>query len=134
MLAVLLLSLPLADGPDKEPAKKAEPPAKKELFAKEDWYKEQKGTEESFTGVLRYKPLAKGTFITGRYNAFTLEITGKDKKKDVREVYVSSKPEALKEYADKTVTLTGKAVEMEVVGKVHREIWPARVELVADKK
>jgi hypothetical protein len=132
MLPLLLLSFALAEAPQKDKDKtKAEPPARKELFAKENWYKDQKGKEETFTGVLRYKP-QKGVGI-GRYNPFTLEIEGKDKKKDIREVYVGGKDALLKDYAGKKVTFTGKAVEMEVVGKIHREVWPARVELVKEK-
>lgn len=130
MVPLLILSLALAESPVKDKAG-AEPPAKKELFAREDWYKEQKGKEETFTGTLRYKP-REGVGI-GRYNPFTLEMEVKGKK-DVREVYVGGKDDALKAYAGKKVTLTGKAVEMEVVGKTHREIWPARVELAGGKK
>src|SRR5262245_6683305 len=129
MLTTVFLALTWAAPAAPEPAKKDDPPAKKDLFSKEKWYKDQKGKEQVFEGVLRYKPLPKDTAIIGRHNAFTLEMTVAGKK-DVREVYVGGKPELLKPYADKRVKITGKAVEMEVVGKVHREVWPASVELV----
>jgi hypothetical protein len=112
-----------------EEAKKVELAAKKELFADQDWYKDQKGKEASFTGKLIYKPQPKGTVGFGRYNDFRLEMTVKGKK-EVREVYVGGKPDLLKAYDGKKVKLTGKAVKMEVEGKIHNEIWPARVELV----
>src|SRR5262245_59046114 len=130
MLATLLLAaLTAADAPPKDKA----PPAKKELFADQKWYKDQKGKEEAFEGTLKYTPLPDGVGTIGRHNDFQLEMTVKGKK-DVREVYVGGKPELLKPYAGKKVKLTGKAVEVEVVGKTHREIWPARVELVVEKK
>jgi hypothetical protein len=129
MLATLLLAaLTAADAPAKDKA----PPAKKELFADQKWYKDQKGKEETFEGTLKYTPSTGGVGI-GRHNDFQLEMTVKGKK-DTREVYVGGKPELLKPYSGKKVKLTGKAVEMEVVGKTHREIWPARVELVVEKK
>jgi hypothetical protein len=134
MLPTLLLALTCAT-PAADKPKKAEPPAKKELFAKEKWYKDQKGKEQDFVGVLRYKPRPKGTVGFGRYNAFRLEMEarGKKGKKEVREVYVGSKPELLKPYAGKKVKLVGKPVDMEVEGSKHKEIWPARVELVKGK-
>jgi hypothetical protein len=130
MLTTLMLALTCATPADAP--KKAEPPAKKELFAKEKWYKDQKGKEQDFVGVLRYKPRPKGTVGIGRYNDFRLEmeVKGKKGKTEVREVYVGGKPELLKPYADKKVKLTGKPVELEVVGRIHKEVWPARVELV----
>jgi hypothetical protein len=131
MLATLLLAALSAPADDAK--KDKAPPAKKELFAAEKWYKDQKGKEEAFEGTLKYTPLPDGVGIIGRHNDFQLEMTVKGKK-DVREVYVGGKPELLKAYSGKKVKLTGKAVEVEVVGKTHREIWPARVELVAEKK
>jgi hypothetical protein len=112
-------------------AAQADPPAKKDLFAKEAFYKDRKEKEQDFTGTLRYKP-STGIGI-GRYNPFTLEMEVKGKK-EVREVYVGGKDNLLKAYAGKKVKITGKPVEIEVIGKVHREVWPARIELVADKK
>jgi hypothetical protein len=111
------------------PAK--EPPAKKELFAKEEWYKNEKGKEEDFTGILKYTPPPKGVVGFGRTNPFRLEFIGKN---GFREVYVGGKDEMLKDYAGKKVKLTGKAVDMEVEGRNHHEIWPARVEVLSDEK
>ena len=116
-----MLTAPTADG---------KPDAKKELFAKEDWYKDQAGKETDFVGVLKYAPRAKGVVGFGRFNAYRLEM---GEKLGVREVYVGGMEEILKAYDGKTVKLSGKAVDMEVEGRMHQEIWPARVELVAEK-
>jgi len=105
----------------------------KELFAAEEFYKGQDGKEQVFEGVLKYKPRGDGVVGFGRYNPFTLTMTT-DGKKSIREVYVGGKDELLKPYADKAVRIVGKPVDMEVEGTMHREIWPARVELAPEKK
>jgi hypothetical protein len=110
----------------------ADPPAKKELFAAQPWYKEQAGKEQTFTGQLVYKPLPAGTGVLGRYNAFTLEAAS-GRKKTFFEVYSGGKDDLLKPYANKTITLTGKRVDIEAIGTKHREIWPARLLVVAAK-
>ncbi len=115
---VVALSIPSAE------------PASKELFAKEDFYKEQKGKEEDFVGVLKYTAPPEGVVGIGRSNPYRLELEGKN---GFREVYVGGKNDLLKDYDGKKVKITGKAVELEVVGRVHKEIWPARIELVAEK-
>ncbi len=109
----------------------ADPPAKKELFAKEEWYKSEKGKEQDFVGVLKYTPRAKGVIGFGRFNPYQLEFTTE---KGFREVYVSGKQDILKEYAGKKVKITGKPVDMEVEGRNHREIWPARIEALPEDK
>lgn len=101
----------------------ADPPASKELFAKEAWYKDEKGKEGTFTGVLQEAPRAKGT---GRANTYRLEMG--DKK--YREIYTGGKDAVLKPYVGYTVKFTGKAVDTEVEGTEHAEIWPAFIELV----
>src|SRR5262245_34187977 len=108
-----------------------EPPPKKDLFVKEDWYKNSEGKEQEFTGTLKYAPRAKGVVGFGRFNPFTLEMVGKE---GTREVYVGGKEELLKPYAGKRIKLIGKAVDMEVEGKQHKEIWPARLEVQSDEK
>ena len=125
MLAAVLIAPVAAD--------RKEPPSKIELFAGEGWYKDQKGKEEEFVGVLQFKDRPKDTVGFGRFNPYTLDMSdGKTKK--VREVYVGSKPDLLKPYIGKKVKLIGKAVDMEVEGKKHHEIWPARLEVVPEKK
>ncbi len=131
MITPLMLALLSAAPSAAEPAK--EPPAKLELFAKEDWYTGQKGKEEDFVGVLLFKDRGKGVVGFGRFNPYTLEM-GEEGKKNVREVYIGGKPELLKAYIGKRVKLTGKAVDMEVEGRDHREIWPARLEVVTVEK
>lgn len=104
----------------------ADPPASKELFAKESWYKDEKGKEQTFVGVLQFSPRAKEAGGTGRFNAYRLEMG--DKK--YREVYVAGNEAVLKPYIGYTVKFTGKAVDTEVGGAKHLEIWPAYIELV----
>src|SRR5688572_22854622 len=124
--SIILASLTAAPGlADPEPA------AKKELFAREDWYKSEKGKEQDFVGVLKYMPRAKGVVGFGRFNPYKLEFTTE---KGFREVYVGGKEDILKEYANKKVKITGKPVDMEVEGRNHKEIWPARIEILPDDK
>src|SRR5947209_8501054 len=102
----------------------ADPPASTQLFAKEAWYKDQKGKEEGFVGVLKYTP-RPDNFTGNRYNAYRLGLG--DKK--LREVYVAANEKILKEYVGYTVKLTGKAVDTDDGGTKHAEIWPAYIEL-----
>jgi hypothetical protein len=126
MLTSVLLALACA-APAEAP-KGPVPPAR-ELFAKEDFYKSQKGKEQDFVGSLRFEGMPDGVVGIGRYNPYKLDMVEKGKK-DVREVYVGGKPGLLRPYVGRRVKITGKPVELEVVGKVHREIWPARIEVV----
>src|ERR1051326_2080693 len=109
-------------------ADKDDPPAKKDLFAKQDWYAGQEGKEQEFVGVLK-KIERKGDVGFGRSNPYRLEMD-----KEVREVYMGGKPELLAAYVGKKIKLVGKAVDMELEGKQYHEIWPARVEFIADDK
>ena len=123
-LLTLLLSGALAAAP--APADKADPPAQRELFAKEDWYKNQAGKEETFEGTLQRIERPKGVVGFGRFNPYRLVMKG-----DTREVYVGSQGKLLDPYVGKRIRLTGKAVTLEVEGRTHREIWPARLELLS---
>src|SRR5262245_39816535 len=127
MLTALLLTFAL------DPPEGKEPPLKLELFAKEDWYKSQPGKEQSFTGVLNKAERGKGVVGFGRFNPYTL-VMESEGKKDTREVYVGGKPDILAPYVGKRITLTCKSVDMEVEGRNHREIWPARLEVIAQKR
>lgn len=112
-------------GPD--PADRVKLAPRLELFAKEGWYKEQEGKEQEFVGILRNAD-KKGGVGFGRFNPYRLEMM----RDEVREVYVGGKPALLAPYVGTQVKITGKAVDMEVEGRRHREIWPARLEVVAD--
>jgi len=96
-----------------------------ELFAAEDWYKTQAGKEMDFVGVVRRADKKGGAIGFGRFNPFRLEMD-----KDTREIYIGGKPDLLATYAGKKVKITGKPVDMEVEGRRHREIWPARLILL----
>src|SRR6516162_5373081 len=54
------------------PADKDEAPAKKELFAKEDWYNDQKEKEQTFSGTLQKKKDGGGIGIVQRFNPYQL--------------------------------------------------------------
>lgn len=100
-----------------------EEPESIDLFSKEAWYRDQAGKEMEFVGVLtRFEQSGVGF---GRFNPYRLILNGD--KKEIREVYVGGKPDLLKAYVGKRVKLVGKAVDMEVEGRMHREIWPARL-------
>ena len=132
VFATLLVSFSFAAPASVDPpVKEAEPTSKKELFAKEDFYKSQEGKEQDFVGILKYTPPAEGVIGFGRTNPYRLEFTTE---KGSREVYVGGKPELLKAVIGKKVKMTGKPVDMEVEGKNHKEIWPARLEVLPEEK
>lgn len=101
-----------------------------ELFAKEGFYKNQKGAEQEFVGVLRKADRGKNVIGFGRYNPFRLEMDAKK----VREVYVGGKLKLLDPYVGKKIKIVGKAVDMEVEGRMHHEIWGAYLVVLAGDK
>jgi hypothetical protein len=151
MLAALLLTA-LSVVPAAQPDVKKDPPQKLELFAREDWYKNQKASEQDFVGVLGKVEMKKGVVGLGRFNPYRLEYTQYKKvvvsveingktvlreelvpEKVVREIYLGGKRDILEPYVSLTVKISGKAVDMEVEGRTHHEIWPARLEVVQSK-
>jgi hypothetical protein len=154
MRTVLLLALcvPLATAAP-APDGKADSAAKKELFAKEDWYKDQKGDETAFVGELQKKKGGGGIGIVQRFNPYQLissetvkiivekNVNGVVTKEVVpevrmiaRDVYVGGSKDILDEFVGKNVKITGKAVSMELEGTKFNEIWPAAIELVKEDK
>lgn len=131
MLATLTAALLLAAPPAAAPlADKDAAPTKAELFAGENWYKEQKGDEQDFVGVLsRTADAPKDKVGFGRTTPYRLTMNDKGKQ-TVREVYAGAHPELLAPYVGRKVRLLGKAVDLEVEGHVYAEIWPARLEVV----
>ncbi len=122
MLSVVFASLVFAVGG---------PTPEVELFAKEDFYKELKAPVQNFTGILKKTDRGDNVVGIGRYNAFRLEMDGGK----VREVYVGAQAKRFDPYVGKNVKLIGKAMEIEVVGRVHHEIWAGSlVVLTGDKK
>jgi hypothetical protein len=147
MLAMLILTVATA-APTVQQDTKKDPPPRLELFAKEDWYQKQEAKQQEFVGVLKKVEMPKGVGFN-RFNPYKLttivyvkvavqiEVGGKlvTEYREVaeqheREVYVGGKNDILDAYVGKTVKLVGKPVMMEVEGKKHNEIWPARLELV----
>lgn len=98
-----------------------------DLFAKEPWYKSQKEKEQDFVGVLKKTERKGGVVGFGRFNPYRLEMA-----KETREVYVGGKPAILAPFVGKKVRITGKPVEIGVEGRLHHEIWPARLVVLAD--
>lgn len=119
MIAMMMMSVVLGAPDDAAPARR-------DLFGNEAWYKAQAGRVQAFEGTLRHAPRAPGVVGFGRFNAYKLEMPAG--KPNVREVYVGGKDDLLKPYIGKKVKITGKAVDMEVEGTMHKEIWPARIE------
>jgi hypothetical protein len=103
----------------------ADPPALKELFAKEAWYKDEKTNEQTFTGLLQYSLRAKDAVGTGRFNEYRLEMG--DKK--YRVVYVAGNETVLKPYVNYMVKFTGKTADTDVERSKHAETWPGFIEL-----
>jgi len=154
MRTVLILALcaPFAAAAP-APEGKDDPSAKKELFAKEDWYKDQKGDEETFVGEMQRKKGGGGIGIVQRFNPYQLltrmtvetiveeNVNGVITKKIVpktrmmaRDIYVGGKTDILDGYVGKKVKITGKAVTMELEGAKFNEIWPAAIEIVKEDK
>src|SRR4051794_5285071 len=132
MLATLTASLLLAAPPAVEPVRpdRDAPPAKLALFAEESWYKNRKADEQDFVGVLSRVPeRTGGTVGVGRFNPYRLTMNNNGKQTE-REVYAGAHPEYLAPYVGQKIKLIGKAVETEVAGKTHAEIWPALLEVV----
>ena len=133
MLATLTAALLLAAPPTTPaaaPTDKDAPAVKLELFAGEGWYKDQKGDEKDFVGVLaKTGEPPRGVVGFGRTNPYRLTMADNGKQV-VREVYVGAHPELLAPYVGKKIKLIGKAVDMEVEGQQHAEIWPAHLEVL----
>ncbi len=128
---VTLTAALLLGAPPPAPAAADAPPTRLQLFADDSWYKGQKGEEKSFTGVLsRAAEAPKGAVGFGRVNPYRLTMTDDKGQQSVREVYTGARPELLAPYVGHKVRLVGKAVDAEVEGKAHAEIWPARLELL----
>lgn len=92
----------------------------KKLFADEDWYRGQKAPERLFTGVLNATKQNPNLVTTlQRTSLYSL---------DRRTIYTGgSRVDVLDKLVGKVVTIRGKAVEMELEGRVLLEIWPAAV-------
>lgn len=97
------------------------------IFAGEAFYKDQPGKETEWVGILRKIERGEGVVGIGRFNPFWLDM-GKDR----REVYSGSMGKLLDPYVGKKVRLIGKPVELEVVGRVHREIWTGWLVVLGD--
>lgn len=99
-------------------------PAVSQLFADEQWYKQARQQERVFEGVIRKEPSPMAT--SGRWNPVRLH----SNQRQMWEVYLGAKTDILDAYVGRQVRITGKAIDMNVEGQEHREIWPAQIELV----
>jgi hypothetical protein len=109
-------------------ARSDEPPKELELFAAEKWYKDEAAKEQDFTGVLRYTERKPSP--GGRELPFSLEM-----KNETRLVYVVKAEDVmrLKPFVGQRVQITGKPVEI-TLRETQKEIWPARLKLLPDRK
>jgi len=95
------------------------------LHADERWYKNQRGKEREFTGVLKVKPKPKpGEIMASTLQRECYYFVGEWR------VYTGAKRVAvLEQLGGKNVVIRGKAVEMNLEGQHLKEIWPATVKL-----
>src|SRR4051812_33689794 len=96
--AALLLSAPVVPVPTT--ADGDAPAAALELFAAASWYKDQKGDEKEFVGVLSKTPQPAKSVGFSRVNPFRLAM-GEGLKPVVREVYVGDRPDYFTPYVGK---------------------------------
>ena len=107
------------DGGAPEPGKQAQDGGWLELFAQAQWYKNQEGAEQQFTGILEAVPGAGGPSTLMRDAYYRL---------GQWRVYTGGrKHPALDRLVGRPVQLRGKAVELDLEGQHLREIWPGRV-------
>jgi hypothetical protein len=151
ILLLVLFAAVVQAAPDN---KEENPPKKKDLFAKEAWYTDQPGKEETFEGVLTKRKGDGGIGIGQRFNPYQLATVTEStvvvpirrgrnllvlekrtvKKESTRDIHVAGKAAILDDFVDKKVKLIGKTVDMTLEGQTLHEIWPARIELVEDKE
>jgi hypothetical protein len=98
------------------------------LLDGETWYREAKGEEARFEGVLERNAGSGRLGSTTRFNAYRLTWIDAAGKAGGRDVYVPSKAHLLAEYLGQRVRLVAKAIDTEVDGKTYHELWPARLE------
>ena len=117
--------LAVAEEKDKVVSKRAAEAANADwqmLFAKERWYKNQKGKEVVFRGKLESVPNAGAPSTLQRTTYYRL---GK------RTIYTGAKRvPALDRLVGQQVEIRGKAVDFKLEGQSVREIWPAAVRAV----
>jgi hypothetical protein len=117
-LAVMLLCLAA------DPAQQGVLP----LLDGETWYREAKGEEARFEGVLERNVGSGRLGSATRFNTYRLTWIDAAGKPDGRELYVPGKAQLLAEYLGQRVRLVAKAIDTEADGKSYRELWPARLE------
>jgi hypothetical protein len=98
------------------------------LLDGETWYREAKGEEARFEGVLERNEGSGRLGPATHFNAYRLTWVDAAGKSGGREVNVPGKAHLLAEYLGQRVRLVGKAIDTEADGKTHRELWPARLE------
>jgi hypothetical protein len=101
------------------------------LNAPEKWYRDAKGAETLFEGIVQRMPSTGRIGPPTRFNAYRLTWTDAAGHSVSRELYVPGKAHWLGDYLDQRIRLMGKAVDTEADGTTYHEIWPAR--LMTDK-
>lgn len=91
------------------------------LFANEDWYKQQDGKEQEFTGKLEAVPPLDGATMLMRDAFYKL---------GNRTIHTAGqKHPTLDKLVGKQVIIRGKAVDMELEGTNLHELWPVAIRL-----
>ena len=107
-------------GEAKEPGAKVQAGEETKLFADENWYKQQKGEEQEFTGVLKAIPQNPNEMTTlQRTSLYSL---------GDRTIYTGAKKvDALDKLVGKKVIIRGKPYDINLEGQRVSEIWPGAV-------
>jgi hypothetical protein len=100
-----------------------------QLFADAPWYKAAKGEEMIFDGRLELNP-GSGRAGAERFNPYQLTWSGADGKPLTRELYLPDKAHLLAAYRGQRLRVLGKAIDTNADGKIYRELWVARLEVV----
>lgn len=112
------------------PAPGAVSPGVRPLFGAEAWYKDAKGEEKVYEGVLEINSGEGRIGLAARLNSFRLTSL-EDGKPVIRQIYTAGKDHLLSQFFNHHVKLTAKLVETEVEGSKVFELWPAQIDVVS---
>src|SRR5271169_7023090 len=87
------------------------PPGVVALNAAEKWYRDAKGAETPFEGIVQRMPSTGRVGPPTRFNAFRLTWTDAAGHAVNRELYVPGKAHLLADYVDQRIRLIGKSVD-----------------------
>jgi hypothetical protein len=97
------------------------------LNATETWYRDAKGAETVFEGIVQRTASTGRIGPPTRFNSFQLTWTDSAGRSVSRELYVPGKSHRIADFLDRRIRLVGKAMDTEADGTTYHEIWPARL-------